>query len=406
MLSLDCDSRRRTQPLYRTILRCAALLGACLWMILPLLAEAGSVSRIYGAASTLPSSIDPLCAAPAVCPEFWDLRPTEGSAIVYGDMAFSTRSACLKSSDGARTFTDCPTNYPVTTVFRELDIPSNGVILSVRLAEGGFAGCRLDKSTDAGVSWTTITIVAGANLQCPTMDTQFPGEKMRCLGVNCLVYIRSTATGRLDIYRSTDSGDTWALVSTGNAVSNCGLALNIFFDASGTAIATCHRTISADTATTRVSTDFGATWAYITPPANIDYCGQASVVSGAGTGYGQFCYNTAFNQFRFMDSTAVAFTPTTQPAVGVLPPSPFSAPAVIQLNSNSIWVFSGFTVPVCCADGHMFLVTVNGDAIIETSDSASRFYAPARLYQGRNYQGALLVTAQYNNFRFALIQGN
>lgn len=44
-------SRRRNPQQMRSIfLRCSAILGPCLWLILPLLAEAGSVSRVYGSA--------------------------------------------------------------------------------------------------------------------------------------------------------------------------------------------------------------------------------------------------------------------------------------------------------------------------------------------------------------------
>lgn len=402
--------RRQYQPLHSILAGFACLLGPCLWLILPLLADAGSVTRIYGAASTLPSSIEPLCAAPALCPEFWDLRPTEGSAVVYGDMAFSTRASCLKSTDGARTFTACPTNYPVTTVSREMDIPANGDLLSLRLTESGFAGCRLDLSTDAGVSWTTITVVAGANLECAGMSVQFPGEKMRCVGAICLVYVRSTSTARLDIYRSIDNGQTWALVSTGAAVSNCAAATNIILDSSGIAIAACQRTITAQTDSTRVSNDFGATWSYIIPPANIDYCGQASLLPGAGTGYGQVCYTTnpgaAGTQFRIMDSTAVAFTPTIPVNLDAIGFSPFAAPSAISLNTTNTWMFNGYTTPVCCAAGRVMKMTNNGDVFYEIPESLDRSYAPARLYQGRVYQGALMVTAPYFNFRFALLQGS
>ena len=403
---------RRWNPeqMRRIFLRCSVILGPCLWLILPLFVEAASVTKIYGSAVTLPSSIEPLCAAPAACPDFWDLRPTEGSAVIYGDTAFTVRSTCLKSSDGARVFTACPTAYPVTTVTREMDIPADGSLLSLRLNESGFAGCRLDRSTDAGVSWTTVTIVAGANLQCPLIDSNFPGEKMRCLGAICLVYVRSTATGRLDIYRSTDNGSTWALVSTGAVPSNCTLALDIFFDASGLAVATCHRTITADTPSTRVSNDFGATWAGITPPALIDYCGRTAIIPGPGTSFNQVCYNQGSGgpgqSFRYMDQTAVANTPTIQPNLVTIGISPFTAPNAIALNATNIWIFNGYATPTCCAAGRLMKITSNGDVIYEIPESLDGSYAPARLYQGRVYQGALMVTAPYFNFRFALLQGS
>ena len=402
--------RRQYQPMHSALAGLSCLLGPCLWLILPLFVEAASVTKIYGSAVTLPSSIEPLCAAPAACPDFWDLRPTEGSAVIYGDTAFTVRSTCLKSSDGARVFTACPTAYPVTTVTREMDIPADGSLLSLRLNESGFAGCRLDRSTDAGVSWTTITVIAGANLQCPAMDANFPGEKMRCNGSICLVYVRSTATGRLDIYRSIDNGISWALVSTGTAPVNCTIALDIYFDSTGLAAATCHRTITADIPSTRVSNDFGATWAGITPPAMIDYCGRMAVITGPGTSFNQVCYNQGTGgpgqSFRYMDQTAVGNTPTVQPNLVAIGISPFTAPNAIALNTTNVWIFNGYTSPICCAAGRLMKITNNGDVIFEIPESLDGSYAPPRLYQGRVYQGALMVTAPYFNFRFALLQGS
>ncbi len=403
MLSLDCDSYRRTQPLHRTFLRCAAFLGACLGLILPLLAEAGSVSQIYGGAVTLPSSIEPLCAAPAVCPDFWDLRPTEGSSVIYGsrgNVVFGDTS-CYKSIDGGRTFTLCPTAYPVTTMPREIDIPSNGAILSMRFEAASDNRCLLDKSTDGGVSWTQITIVAGANLLCAPPDTsgRYLGEKLRCVGTVCLALVRFNTTARTDIYRSTDNGDTWALVSTGVIPVACAFAQSLYFNGA-VGISACETTTTGAVDSTRISTDSGATWTYIVPPINIALCGYGATLSGFDTGFAQACYNSTLTGFRFMSSNAVGLTPTVQP---VYTYSSLSNAGMISLDTDDTWIFA-------LADrGRVYKVNTSGDAIYEIPESVNNTFADGRLVQGRVYQGALMVTTVQqgtNQSRFSLLQGN
>lgn len=365
----------------------------------------GAVTAIFGGSVNQPLDIIPLCSnGPQTCPDFWDLRPTEGSSVVYGSRALgASDNSCLKSTNGARTFSLCPTNYPVTGIARETDIPADGSILSLRF-EGNVGRCTLDRSTDGGVVWSPINIVVGANLQCPTPNVNFVGEVMRCSGSACIAYVQQTGTPRLDLYRSLDNGQTWALVSTGGAISNCAVAQGIFFD--GTiGIAGCHRNITGDATAARVSVDGGATWSYITPPANLDYCGTPSQISGFGTGFGFVCLNTTLTSFRLMDSTGVALTPSSQ-SVPVGTFSPFANPATVQLNSNNIFMFMATTAPVCCATIHSFKIYNGGQDIVETAASIAGEFPVGRFIQARNYQGSLLATFTSATPHFALLKGS
>lgn len=395
--------RRQYQPLHSALAGFACLLGPCLWLILPLLADAGSVSRIYGSAVTLPASIEPLCQAPAVCPDFWDFRPTEGQGVIYGNRALSADTSCRKSTDGGRTFTLCPGAYPVTNVGREIDIPGNGAILSMRFENTSANQCALDKSTDAGVSWTTITIVAGAGIQCAPASSQFKGEKLRCVGAICLAYVRP-ASGRSDIYRSIDNGDTWALVSAGAAPSNCSTAQGLFFDG-GVGVATCQRNLSLDATAARVSTDSGASWSYFIAPAGptVDYCGVASNLAGFDTSYALACFNDGtLTAIRFLSTNANVRTPSSQPVLGVAY-NPFSNPALFQLNATNAWIFTVDANSI----GHVMFTSDSGQTINEISASVDGTFRPVRLNQGRIYQGALMVTTDLNGApAFTLLQGS
>lgn len=395
---------RKYQPLYSTLAGCACLLGPCLWLILPFLADAASVTKIYGSAVTLPSSIEPLCQAPAICPDFWDFRPTEGQGVIYGNRALSADTSCRKSTDGGRTFTLCPGAYPVTNVGREIDIPANGAILSMRFEATSANQCVIDKSTDAGVSWTTITIVAGANIQCAPASTQFKGEKLRCVGAICLAYVRNAAL-RSDIYRSADNGDTWALVSAGAAPSNCATAQGIFFDG-GVGVATCHRNISLDATAARVSTDSGASWSYFTAPAlpAVDHCGVASNLAGFDTSYALACFNdgSTLTAIRFLSTNANVRIPSSQPFYGVAY-NPSSNPALFQLNSTNAWIFTLDST----VTGHVLFTSDSGQTLNEIPASVDGTFRPTGLNQGRIYQGALMVTVDIGGApAFALLQGS
>lgn len=395
-------SRRSTEPLYSVLAGFACLLGPCLWMILPLLADAGSVSRIYGAAVTRPSSIEPLCSAPQVCPDFWDLRPTEGQGIIYGNRAFNADTSCRKSSDGGRVFTLCAGAYPVTDVGREVDIPGNGNIFSMRFEATSANRCLLDKSTDGGVSWSQVTVVAGANIQCSPSNSQYRGEKLRCVGSICLAYVRNAAA-RSDIYRSTDNGDTWALVSAGAAPSNCTTAQGIFFDGT-TGIATCQRNVSSDAAAARVSTDSGATWAYFTAPAApaVDNCGVGSPLAGFDTSFALACFNDTLTAIRFLSTNANVRTPTTQ-SVFASSYNFFSNPALAQLNATNAWVFTLDSSP----RGHVLFSSDSGQNLFEIAASVDGTFAPSRLNMWREYQGALMVTTESSaGTSFTLLQGS
>lgn len=407
MQPVDSSCIRRAQSLRRTLTGLSCFLGACLWLILVVSVEAGSVSRIYGAASTLPSSIEPYCSSPQICPEFWDYRPTEGVGIIYGNRAFSADTTCRKSTDAGRTFTLCPTNYAVTTVGREVDIPANGAILSLRFEAGAFAGCRFDRSVDGGVNWTTVTIVAGANLECAAPNAQFPGESLRCVGTICLAYVRLSTNGRFDIYRSVNNGDTWALASTGNVPVNCTTPQGIYFDG-GVGLATCQRNLSSATESARVSVDSGATWTYIISPAapTTDYCSIGSRLTGFDTGYAMACYNngTSLDQLRFLSSNANVLIPTNQPNYGGAY-NPFSNPQMIELSTGNVWIFALGSFPAPKA--HVLRTVDGGQNLYEIPESVNGTFLADRLYQGREYQGALMITSGLNGgTAFTLLQGN
>lgn len=379
--------RRQYQPLHSALAGLACLLGPCLWLILPLLVEAASVTKIYGSAVKLPSSIESLCASPQICPDYWDFRPTEGAAIIYGNRAYgSFDSSCLKSTDGARTFSSCPTAYPVTNVFREIDIPGNGSILSIRSEAFTDNRCLLDRSTDGGVSWTQVTIVAAANLRCARYNVNFPGEHMRCVGAICLAVVEQL-TSQFDIYRSTDNGDTWALVSIGPVPTNCIFAQNIYFDGTN-GVFTCVGTSTGAIDSTRVSVDSGATWAIRIPPANIQNCGQSAILSGHDTGLSQACTTTASTGLRFMSSNAVALTPGSEPT-----PFAYTAPPnMIGLAGDSIsWILS------VTSTASFISVTHDGGQGVTRVETTVPI---ARLAQGRGYEGTMFVSQTTTSPKF------
>ena len=198
-------------------------------------ASAVSVQNVFGAAGNGPVVLGPgtlgaLCTAPAVCPDMWDVMASEGEGVFYGEIALGpTRSTCLKSIDFGLTFSDCPTNYPVTGVNRELDITGNSSILSMRFESSVLGRCVIDKSTDGGNSWVAITVATAANFRCNPVGSGGgvnPREQLRCIENICLALVDSATTGLDMIYRSNDNGDTWTLVFTSTLTGYGG----IYFD--------------------------------------------------------------------------------------------------------------------------------------------------------------------------------
>lgn len=305
-------------------------------MLMAASASAIPISKIVGAAVNGPQVLGPgtlgaLCTSPSVCPDMWDVMASEGEGVFYGDHAVGAAlSTCLKSIDFGITFSNCPTNYPVTTVNRELDVTGNSSILSMRFEGVGFAGCRLDKSTDSGTSWTTINIVTGANLSCNPVGTGGGvngREQLRCVDNVCLAIINNAASGLDRIYRSNDNGDTWTLVFTSTAGSYAG----IYFD--GTyGFASTFDTIFGQA----WSTDDGFSW---TEQASVSIvnriCGPGvfATITGLTEGVVFPCTDAGLTQFRFNEFTfAAATSASTRPTL----PATFNATQANQLAQRSV----------------------------------------------------------------------
>ena len=304
-------------------------------------ASAVSVQNILGVAGNGPVVLGPgtistLCAVPGNCTDLWDVRTIEGEGIFYGDEAFggSSNAECRKTVDFGVTWNPCPTAYPMTTVPREMDIPSDGSLISLRF-EGIAANiCRLDKSTDGGNSWATITIATGgggANLQCnPTDGTgRFFAEQLRCIELVCVVLVQD-ATSQY-IYRSNNSGDTWSLVHTQARVNGWS---GLFFD--GTyAFASTYDLVFGQA----FSIDGGQTWTPQTSASVVDRnCGIAEVGTIFGFAEPMFfgCYNGAFAELRISN---YPFSTTVAPIIPSASFSTFSAPRFVSRGSGRLYVF-------------------------------------------------------------------
>jgi hypothetical protein len=367
-----------------------SLLSICVVVILGIASLSnGQIKKIVGITSNGPILLGPgtpsvLCTSP--CPDFFDVATAEGTGIFYGNRALgASDTSCRKSIDGGVTWPLCSGAYPVSGIAREIDIPSDGRILSLRI-QGGVNACRLDKSTDRGASWTTIDIVTGVNLQCSPYTSAFPGEHLRCVNTICLVLVNNVATGDHFIYRSTDSGDTWGLVNTQLAPIACATDLNIFFDGSN-GVVTCHRYLTGQVTGILVSNGGGAVWTFVTPPANIDFCAQVNSFSGDGIQVA--CGNSGVTDIRLMNMSGAATTPI-QPAISTGDTlNPLSeGPNLVQRSSGQWYIFMTTSVP----DQRIWFSNSLGSSFIETAESISGTFRK-QLTQARMANGILYFTA-------------
>lgn len=332
-----------------------------------------------------PGIAEILCTAPAECPDYWDTRETEGQGIFYGSNAVATTdTSCFKSTNFGQTWALCPGSYPVSGVGREVDINANGDILSMRFENAAFAGCRLDRSTDGGNSWTTINIVTGANLQCAVISTTFPGGRMYCSHETniCLARIRNFATGTLFIYRSGDGGLTWSNQDTYVPVA-CQTALNVIVLNDDQSVATCHRYITGGGGD-RYSAD-SLSWVAIPPAANIDYCGQATENNATSPPFSMACGNSTITDLRIQFADGSAITPIQQNIGPTDTLNPFATPTLMQRSVGQLYLTYLDNVP----SAHILFSNNNGSQFVEMAQSVAGTFNPGRPWDFRAVDGDL-----------------
>lgn len=128
---------------------------------------------------------------------------------------------CKTSTDGGATWPAC-TAQPFTTGNREFYAgAADGSVIAIGTPTGPNT-CTIKRSTDNGASWTTVFTVVQ---QCTA--GAFEGQRLYCLSDGRCEFV-GTDGSTFTIFRSADSGNSWAAGETGTG-GNCGYT-NVAWD--------------------------------------------------------------------------------------------------------------------------------------------------------------------------------
>lgn len=329
--------------------------------------DAISVSKIVGTSVNGPILVGPgtlttICGpdngTTVLCPNFFQEDPTTPGRF-FGDSVSVAKTACLVSTNFGGTWSNCPTAYPVTTALREMAVTNLGTLLSLRWTSSAANTCQLDRSTDQGTSWTTITVATGASFTCPVSNSSgFQSPNIQCQGSICIVTVRESTVFAL--YKSVDDGLTWTKKV---GFSQFWVGGDLFFDGVNGAFSFVS---GGDDFTTSV--DGGETWIVKSGDvASTTGCGGISDVptSAISTGIGVACYTTGLATFRFLNHTAtVAFVPT-QPSGFIY--NAAGAPRIGRKSSGQVYVFIAATSPTITT--RVFVSVDDMVSFIEMSES-------------------------------------
>ena len=172
------------------------------------------------------------------CPQFAspDLADTTGTRF-FGVSNRSNPPRCVRSIVGGTTWGLCdagtvsPFTSAVDLIGSGFAVANNGALIAV--ADHGANNCEIRRSTDYGVSWSTVFTDTTAAITCSLFGGSPTSNIVKCAKSSgyCVVFGRDTGTANLIAYYSSDNGASWtkgtpfALVGGGGIDSQIGIAV-------------------------------------------------------------------------------------------------------------------------------------------------------------------------------------
>lgn len=193
---------------------------------------AGECNQSYAGCTAIPLSLSIVCDGTLVagnnCPQYWspDWSDTT-NLIAYGYTNQTTPGRCLKSVNGATTWSYC-TADPFTTSYLNLTpaafaAASDGSLLAAVNVNNTTQACVIKRSTNGGVSWSTVHTQNGT-YACGAWAAAAIPSPMKCAkdANTCVLYGYDVATNQLAaVFTSSDNGATWTSPTgtVGNAIA-------------------------------------------------------------------------------------------------------------------------------------------------------------------------------------------
>jgi hypothetical protein len=200
---------------------------------------ASSVSKIIGITSygpipaAFPTSFSLICdgtgAAGNNCPQYFSPDFTDDTFTkLYGYTNQTTPGRCLKSVDGGVTWSFCAAD-PFTTSFggttpSAFAMGSDGSLLAAVNVNNTTQSCVIKRSTDGGVSWTTVYTESDGINACSAWNITAMPSPMKCSPIpgvgNCILIGYDTTTlSKATAWYSTDFGASWNPLAAGISYS-------------------------------------------------------------------------------------------------------------------------------------------------------------------------------------------
>lgn len=212
-----------------------AFLGLIVVVLAPLPASSQTVTAILGANvgcdTAVAGCVDVPLAAAIICdgqagvldcPQFFAPDWAGSPLRFFGITNRTNPPRCVQSTNGGGTWGLCPSNPftgAVDLLGAVMTVGSDGSLIAA--ADQGVNNCIIRKSTDYGVSWSTVFTDLTANVSCGLAFGNPQPSFIRCakVGGYCVVIGREVGTFNLIAYFSSDIGTNWTKGTPFNIVS-------------------------------------------------------------------------------------------------------------------------------------------------------------------------------------------
>jgi len=198
---------------------------SCVFLVMCVNLSAAQVRSVVGVNVSGPKPDYPLAssilcngsAGELDCPQYFspDWSDTSGERF-FGVTNITTPATFVQSLDGGTTWTPGPSNpFAATTVNgTAFALASDGSLIAAADVNGTTISCQIRRSTDQGVSWTTVHSFTNATGFCGAFGTTVMSSPARCaLNSSKCIIMGWTGVNPVPIV-SQDNGVTWATGAT------------------------------------------------------------------------------------------------------------------------------------------------------------------------------------------------
>lgn len=172
--------------------------------------------RTFPECSPIPSSLAILCnggAGNLNCPQYFSPDYGDPNGLtMYGITNVVNPPRCIKSVDRGTTWSACTANPFAATYFASnavFAMAADGSLLAAARVTAATETCVIRRSSDGGVTWTTV--LTSTTAICSGFSGDAYSSPMRCSPEtqDCVLFGNDLTTVRMVVFHSEDYGQTW-----------------------------------------------------------------------------------------------------------------------------------------------------------------------------------------------------